>query len=257
MPDIPISRSYRAINEVVIQREDTEETWPPNACDHFLWLESRFNRYLRIIGPAISLIDSLHVKVQPSCRSVRNDDKMNALYQCFDSAIQCTYELTVPLCYETTAVHISYHLQCVVTFAQSGQGPERGAGFIASYISDCFEDEDLDTPTGQLFIRDLPHVVLNPQELASASDLNEAAITKICDLVSVYPDLTGSIYKTKLDFFKSRIKLVKSGLKPTLADLYPRPQPRSVLSLAIFKWADIQTRSIFGALARGVCTSTG
>ena len=108
MPDIPISRSYRAINEVVIQREDTEETWPPNACDHFMWLESRFNRYLRIIGPAISLIDSLHVKVQPSCRSVRNDDKMNALYQCFDSAIQCTYELTVPLCYETTAVSIAY-----------------------------------------------------------------------------------------------------------------------------------------------------
>ena len=229
MPDVPISQSYRAFNEVVIDREYPVEPWPEETFDHFLWFESRFKRYLKIIGPTISLIDSLHVDLHTSFPYRGFQERVHALYQCFESAIQCTYGVTGILWYNPSDMSIAYDLQCVVNLGQSTSGPEHSAGYIASYISDCFEDEDLDTPTGQLFICDLPPVVLNLQELASA-DVDETAMVKICDLVSFYPDLTGSIYKTKLDFFRSRIKLVKSGFKPTLADLYLRAQPRSVVS---------------------------
>ena len=229
MPDVPISKSYRGINEIVVLWGFMEEAWHLKSLERFLWSESRFNRYLKIIQPAISLIDSLHVNLHTNYTYRGYQETIHALYRCFESAILCTYEVTRPTWYKTADVGIAYDLQCVVTFAHFGLSPERGAAYIASYISDCFEDEDLDMPTGQLFICDLPPVVLDPQELASASDLDEAAIIKICDLVSVYPDLTGSVYKTKLDFFRSPIKLVKSGFKPTLADLYPRPQPRSVI----------------------------
>jgi hypothetical protein len=158
---------------------------------------------------------------------------MTALFQCFESAIPCTYELTYVDIDDAKALYAAYDLQCVVHLRAGWiSTPERRSQLLASHINECFEEEDLDAPTGQLFLCDIPSSFLNSQELASAADPNEAAINKICDLVSVYPDLTGSIYKTKLDFFKSRIKLVKSGFKPSLTDLYPRPQPRSVVSLS-------------------------
>jgi hypothetical protein len=230
VPDLPSSESYQAIREVVIHRQHMEEPWSQKPADHFLWMESHFNRYLKVIAPSISFIDSLHLKLctESPCRWTY--DSINSLNHCFESAIRCTYEVTGAPWHDSTALCAAYDLQCVLTFRDYGISQERRAGYIASCISECFEEEDLDTSTGQLFLCDIPSLVLNPRELASAADVNEAAIIKICDLVTVYPDLTGSIYKTKLDFFKSRIKLVKPGFKPTLADLYPRPQPKSVIS---------------------------
>jgi len=154
----------------------------------------------------------------------------------FESAVACTYEITDIGIKDLNALCAAYDFQCVVHVRGDRlPSPGRKAQLLASHINECFEEEDLDTPTGQLFLCDLPSLVLDPQELASAADLDEAAINKIYDLVSIYPNLDGSIYETKLDFFKSRIKLVKSGFKPTLADLYPRPQPKSVISPFLIK----------------------
>ena len=163
------------------------------------------------------------------------DEKLIALFHCFEIALPCTYEVTNVVYDDEMTISTAYDMQCVVHFTDGfEESPEHKASRIASHINQCFDEEDLATPTGQLFLCDIPSFVLDAQELASG-DIEETAINKICDLVSVYPDLDGSIYKTKLDFFKSRIKLVKSGFKPTLADLYPRPQPKSVISPFLIK----------------------
>jgi len=193
MPDVPIPQSYRAIEDVVIHRQDMEEPWFQKPADHFLWMESRFNRYLKVIAPSMSFIDSLHLKPRTESPCRRTHDSINALYQCIESAIRCTYEVTDAPWHDSTDICAAYDLQCVLTFHDYRISQKHKVSYIASFISECFEEEDPDTPTGQLFLCDVPSLVLNPQELASGADLDEAAINKICDHVYVYPDLTGSI----------------------------------------------------------------
>jgi hypothetical protein len=246
IPNLPLSHSYRALEELVIVRlsDSNPEPYVPTPYEKNLWVESRFEQCLKVVAPSIGAIKSLYVKLYIRALTKYPHDRINALFYCFDSVIPCIYEISDIGVADSDAFYAAYDLQCVVHLKGGWrETPECRAKHIASHINECFEEEDLDTPTGQLFLCDIPSYVLDPQELASADDLDEAAINKICDLVSVYPDLTGSIYKTKLDFFRSRIKLVKSGFKPSLSDLYPRPQPRSVVFIS-------STCDVYGLMSR-------
>jgi hypothetical protein len=251
IPDLPISHSYHALNELVIGYLPMSYSEPCRGrfYQDGWWLESRFEECLNAVAPSFESISSLHVKLCIEYSEDATHDELIALFHCFETAIPCTYEATNVDYDDAMTIYTAYDMQCVIHLTDGfgmfpkqrvrriaplangfGMFPEHKASRIAKHIDQCFDEEDLATPNGQLFICDIPSFVLNTQELASAVDVNEAAIIKICNLVSVFPNLDGSIYKTKLDFFKSRIKLVKSGFKPSLADLYPRPQPKSVIS---------------------------
>jgi len=250
IPDLPISHSYRALKELEIGYLPLCQSEPRYMSHRDIsWEESRVQECLKMIAPIVGSISSLHVKLYILSSVDFTDEKLIALFDCFETAIPCTYEVTNVDYNDAMTIYAAYDMQCVIHLTDgSGEypkqrarrwlpgtngpktSPELKASRLAKHIDQCFDEEDLETPTGQLFLCDMPSSVLDAQELAPAADVNEAAINKICDLVSVYPDLTGSIYETKLDFFRSRTKLVKSGFKPTLADLYPRPQPKSVIS---------------------------
>jgi len=59
--------------------------------------------------------------------------------------------------------------------------------------------------------------------LQSTEAVEDIALIKLCKFIKVWPDLSGSPYKSKLEFLKSRVKLVKPGFRPSLADLIPTP----------------------------------
>ena len=119
----------------------------------------------------------------------------------------------------------AYELQAVVHLKTAGSySPFPIYGLLAISIDNLFEDEDVAAPVGRLFLCVPPLAVLTPKELASALDTEEAALLKLVKYVTVWPNLSGSQYETKLDFLKSRIRLVEPGFRPSLADLYPRPQ---------------------------------
>jgi len=64
--------------------------------------------------------------------------------------------------------------------------------------------------TDRLYLCDIPELVLSPQELNSAIDIEEAALRKL------YTDFFRSGQRKR---FTARLQLVKSGFRPSFADL--------------------------------------
>jgi len=232
IPELAISRAYRGVEEVEILSHCMGPSELPahnGPIGYTEWMEGRFQRCLNAITSSNSSEKFLHVKVHESYEIDHEWEILGRLLTQSTSAISCTFELcsilvdydlddALYMAYESQAVvHLDRELACV---------PETVAGFMALSINGCFEDENTMEPLGQLFLCGLPRLVLDPSELAAASDINEAALVKLCKYVTVWPNLAGSPYKTKLEFFRSRIKLVEPGFRPSLADLYPRPLPR-------------------------------
>jgi len=104
---------------------------------------------------------------------------------------------------------LAFDMRAVVYFddhPSPNAGPDEIAGAIGDQLMDCFKTDtqsNLVSP-GQLSLCGIPELILCPAELATASDPNEVALLKIYDR-SPGP-------KPKWETFKSRVKLVKSGL---------------------------------------------
>jgi hypothetical protein len=222
-PDLEVSRYYRAANEVTIGGPCLVF---PSAHYYDLeqldWIESHLDRCLDVFNSPNGSAGSLHIKMYFPHGGEYED--LSTVLTCQESTNLRTYEIfKASVDDDDSAVHSAYELQAVLHLMKGvGWGFDH-AELLARDLQDCFDEEDLETPTGQVFLCDVPNFVLGPRELASATDPDEAAIVKICSFINEWPDLSGCRYKTKLDFFKSRVKLVKSGFRPTLADLYPKP----------------------------------
>jgi len=100
------------------------------------------------------------------------------------------------------------------------------AQLLARRLDGCFEEEDVDAPAGQVFLCDtiIPYILSPLEEVHTTETIENTALIKICKFITVWPDLSKSPYKSKLDFLKSRVKLVKPGFRPSLDDLFPTPQ---------------------------------
>jgi len=111
---------------------------------------------------------------------------------------------------------LAFDMRAVVHFddyPSPNAGPDEIAGAIGDQLLDCFKTDtqsNLVSP-GQLFLCGIPELILSPAELATASDPNEVALLKIYDR-SPGP-------KPKWETFKSRVKLVKSGFRPSMRDM--------------------------------------
>jgi len=192
-------------------------------------MECRLYRCLKVLTSSSSSSNSLHIIVYEEPHHRTRWEILRRLLTQFESAIPCTFEFFGLASYYNQEIsiplEIAYELQAVVHISSEPSFthfPIRGR--LAMSIDNIFGDEDVAAPVGQLFLCVLPRAVLTRWELASAHDTNEAALIKLSECVTVWPDLSGSPYETKLDFLKSRIKLVEPGFRPSLADLYPKPQ---------------------------------
>lgn len=240
LPDLAISHAYRDFDEVVFSVRCLHLLYPyrPDlscACEQYWWMESSVKKWTELIISPTSPIGPLHVHlcVEPY-RYIH--ENVITLFHLFDSYFHCTYELSLHWIDDHKTMYIAYEMQCVVNFKET-QWHSTNARYIAHLINECFEEEGTAAPAGQLFLCDFPRLILTPEEFAPAADnREETAIIKIHDLITVWPDLSNSVYNTKLDFLKSRVKLVKSDFKPSLTDLYPRPQSKSVFSFP--SWQD-------------------
>jgi hypothetical protein len=121
---------------------------------------------------------------------------------------------------------IAFAMRAVVHFADhhSSAGPDDIAGAISNQLLDCFRIDSRSSTVlaGQLYLCDIPGLVLPPAELATTSDPDEAALIKLFDNL-IYSPLPGALpgspdSKPKWETFKSKVKLVESGFRPSFSE---------------------------------------
>jgi len=106
----------------------------------------------------------------------------------------------------------------------SGDGFETITGLIGSELMDAFceSSETITRPfiTGRLYLCDIPELILTPQEVNATINIEEAAMRKL--YTNLNRPLMGPLLgQTKPSWkdFNTMIKLVKSGFRPSFADL--------------------------------------
>jgi hypothetical protein len=118
---------------------------------------------------------------------------------------------------------IACKLQAVVHFDPTTRaGTEEDAVAIGIQLFDCVAD-CLSSNTGvygQLYLCDIPDIVLYPDEIALANDVDDAAKLKLFNILLPPFDLDlDEVVRPKWEEFNSRIHLVKSGFRPSRADM--------------------------------------
>jgi len=81
----------------------------------------------------------------------------------------------------------------------------------------------IEKDSGPFFLCGIPQIVMSAKELDSATNIDEAAMLKLYNLVSAtrlsWPSQAGSSKGKRLEFLKSRVKMVKAGFRPSPVDM--------------------------------------
>ena len=180
-----------------------------------------------------SLAESLHIVLRRDRNISHEYDDFGTVLGSMETAIPCTYEFFDLRVWSGSAqLYMAYNLQGIVHYYFFHYPPyfsnlrSSVAQALARQLDGCFEEEDVDAPAGQVFLCDtiIPYILSPFEELRTIETIEDTALIKICKFITVWPDLSKSPYKSKLDFLKSRVKLVKPGFRPSLAELFPTPQ---------------------------------
>jgi hypothetical protein len=135
-----------------------------------------------------------------------------------DSYDLVTYELyNIPINHESlTLLEKAYLLRAVVRFGHhTTASPTEAARLIGRQLFPCFWTRGRAAQRGQLYLCGIPQLVMSPDELAIAIDIEETALLKLYNsLKEVQPHPA-----TSWETFQSKIKLVKSGFRPSMTDL--------------------------------------
>ena len=88
---------------------------------------------------------------------------------------------------------------------------------IGPQLSDALSMGTISRPvaSGRLYLCGIPELVLTPQELDSAIDIEDAALCRLYSMLRPLYNQTKPSWKD----FTTRVKLVKSGFRPSIADL--------------------------------------
>jgi hypothetical protein len=233
-PETAIPISYRSINKVVIG---------PRCLDDALYgtlLETErrqvfFATCLESITSSESSAAVVYVDIQLNVRMKldrvlleRLGSTRPIIYSFFDVLFQRTIKY----------LQLAYSFQAVVHFAVGyGTIQDLFCQRIAFGLEQCLANEFSMVPAGRIFLCDIPSLILTQEEYASSQDVDETAISKLCGLMSgCWPYEVLSPNDNRLEFLKSRVKLVHSGFRPSLADML-----------------DLSLRSVNGNLMSGVC----
>lgn len=206
-------------------------------------LRCALQKCLKVVTSSNSLAESLHISLLKD-RLIRYeyDDLGTALYA-LEIAVPRTFEFSdLRLWSSPNQLYMAYNLHGIVhyffNFPPTPSVYQDVAQALAVHLDRCFEEEDIRSPAGQVFICDtiIPHMLFTLDVLQSTEAVEDIALIKICKLIKVWPDLSGSAYKSKLEFLKSRVKLVKPVFRPSLANLFPTPQAEYVSSGLHHMW---------------------
>ena len=132
-----------------------------------------------------------------------------------------TYEIFGLTILEDTpwlALTIACRLQAVVHFDSTTRvGIEEATVAIGKQLFQCLL---VSAGCGQLYLCDIPDIVLSPDEIDLADNVEEAAKLKLFNITLPSPrilDLGGR--RPEWEKFNARIHLVKSGFRPSKADM--------------------------------------
>jgi hypothetical protein len=222
MPQESNFKHYRAVNEFEI---GTFQNGNPIEPLPLYGLGSLFDGVLAEImskGKA----DSLHVRM--TMPRYINDDQCRVSFLSLKPVAPCTFEFHEVQAVFPGALRCAYDMQAVVYLHDTESWepePDLDAFNIAARLDECFKDEDANVPAGQLFLCDVSSTVLTPQEQVHGSlENDEIALNKLCGLVKVWPNLDDSPYMTQLEFLRSRVRFVHWPFRPSVDDLFARPQ---------------------------------
>jgi len=195
-------------------------------------LKSHLKKCLNVVTSASSLARSLHISLRRERSTSYEYDDLGTIIATLETAIMCTHEF-FNFCLRTNSkqLYMAYTLQGVAHYSftcppDPSIHQDGIARTLASLLEECFEEEDVNSPAGQIFFCDtiISYILSTLEELQSTETIEDTGLIKICKFLTVWPDLTGSQYKSQLEFLKSRVKLVKPGFRPSLGDLLPTPQ---------------------------------
>ena len=195
-------------------------------------LKSHLKKCLDVVTSPRSLAEALHISLCRERRTSYEYDDLGIILASLESAVPFTHEFfNFRLRANTKQLYMAYALQGVVHYSFNfppnlSIHQDRNSKTLASLLDGCFEEEDLNSPAGQTFFCDtiIPAILSTLEELHSTETIEDTALIKICKFITVWPDLSKSPYKSKLEFLRSRVKLVKPGFRLSLADLFPMPQ---------------------------------
>jgi len=244
VPEHAFSKYYRLVNEVVFgfQCLRAAQQYPLSSEDRRIRVDRLvcdLEKCLNVVTSSNSLAESLHINMHRDRRIPYEYDDLGAILGSLDTAIPCQYEFfDFRVSSSSKQLYMAYNLQGIVhyffIFTPNPSNIQfQVAQLLARQLDGCFEEEDINSPAGQIFLCDtiVPYIISTLEELRTIETIEDTALIKICKFITVWPDLSKSPYKSKLDFLKSRVKLVKPGFRPSLADLFPTPQAGLVSSL--------------------------
>ena len=220
-PKTAIPKSYRAVEEVIfgpacmyiarhlhgtqIQKSDQANR-----------VASLFANCLTAVASTGNSAAALHAKMHMVYRIDYHmlRDQLTRL----KTAIPIAYEFfNVPIGWRPSALGLAFAMRALVHFEiDVDTSREEMAQELADQISEILADGDSSESTSEVYLCEVPQLVLRPDELNLADDTNEAAMVKICSLI---PDecWPNQVTPTKrLEFLKSKVKLVGAGFRPTL-----------------------------------------
>ena len=223
-PDRAIDRSYRAVNEVVFSsqllinagRSNHPYGHGPSEEDR---LNLLFNKCLKVVTSLRSLAASVHIQVHLTSRL--NYDIVGSQCGFPKSAVPTTWEFFgASVDYGNNVFDYAPWLHAVVHFDKNLTVPRGQLFFTLGWQLGRFLL--VKRPSQPFCLCGIPEIVLSAEELRSAINIDEAAMVKLCDLVSdssySWPDQVGSLQEERLEFLKSRVKLVKAGFRLSPAD---------------------------------------
>lgn len=125
------------------------------------------------------------------------------------------------------ALDVAFLLGAVVKYRDTDLDKEEIIREIAGQLDISFTEEDpAAAPYPYVYLCDIPRLVLSADEIRSSPNFNKAAKVKLFDQIAVWPDPIEDSPSAQWEFFDSRVRLVESGFRPSMADLMAFPKPK-------------------------------
>lgn len=222
-----IVESYRAVQEVVIGPQllidaRRSDLLYAQDCSEEKRLCSIWRKCLDVVTSAESSAASLHIEVHLTSRL--NYDIVGSQFRLTCSAVRPTWEFFgASITYGTDVFDFAPWLRAVVHFDIGDAKLISQEALLDALGWQLGKSLLIKKDSGPFFLCGIPQIVMSAKELDSATNIDEAAMLKLYNLVSAtclsWPNQVGSSQEDRLEFLKSRVKLVKAGFRPSPADM--------------------------------------
>lgn len=159
----------------------------------------------------------------------------------FPEPMTCKF-LGVPCTTASFAWELAYNLGTVVHLDHAKSlDCNLAAEELATFIYDLIMEDKDNSPPGQLFLCDVPRLVLSTQELLAAANAHDAALLKLFALCEFDLAMMGrEVQESRWEYFTARVKLVDAGYRPTKEEMEAIALRRSVFHVRLGLEADWQ-----------------